>query len=62
MCCGDELFRQLPSDLALKSKDHKTSIITSSNHYRYNRIREGGWGARVPKPSELEIPFVSSIS
>ena len=45
-CYGDRFFNQVSRQS--RYKEIKKSHLTQSNHYRYNRMREGGWGQRGP--------------
>ena len=46
---------------SLKKKKN-LSHITSSNHYRYNRLREGGWGIKAPRMEDATDPLYVELA
>lgn len=36
------------------------NFVTTSNHYKYNRIREGGWGKKRPVDAERNVTSLVS--
>jgi len=41
---------------AMTQSKKKKSLITSSNHYKYNRLRQGGWGIKGPQHDNPMFP------
>ena len=37
----------------------KQNHVTQSSHYKYNRMRQGGWGKRGPLINENDLPFIA---
>jgi len=44
----------LNDDAFPKKNLQSLHFVTTSNHYKYNRIREGGWGKKLPETSNMK--------
>ena len=37
--------QELEMNMKMNHKDAKNNFMLQSNHYRFNRMKEGGWGS-----------------